>query len=449
LSDIRLLPDERILCTEFAFSLSALKFSIKLTILTKTALSDLPERIVLTLATTHLDQQLETAVVEFNRRNLKYFIEVTDYSQFGTDADWRAGHTRLTTEIISGKVPDIIDVGGLPVRQYINKGLLEDLYEFIDSDPEFDRSHFIESALRAAEANGSLYYTFPEFAIHTIVGNPSVLGFETGWNINEFIAVIEANPDATIPLGSIEGGDISAFVSTLVFNNLSEYIDWLTGTANFDRGDFAKLLEFAKTLDSRSAFVDSSLNDADIILSGEQIMEIIYSFSRISEYQVFKALFGNDLVFKGYPVESRHGNIMNIWSSSLAISTTCKDKEGAWEFVRTFLTEEWQMENIFYFGDFPVNKAVFDARIAEAMSPAHEINASWKGYTINVEPITQEEADQIIALVDSMSTSRDWDWDLWVIIREGIDDFVSGKNSAEDTARIIQSRASIYMAEQN
>jgi len=64
-------------------------------------------------------------------------------------------------------------------------------------------------------------------------------------------------------------------------------------------------------------------------------------------------------------------------------------------------------------------------------------------------PITQEEADQIIALVDSMSTSRDWDWDLWVIIREGIDDFVSGRNSAEDTARIIQSRASIYMAEQN
>ena len=95
-----------------------------------------------------------------------------------------------------------------------------------------------------------------------------------------------------------------------------------------------------------------------------------------------------------------------------------------------------------------VNKAVFDAMIAEAMNPAHGTDVIWNNKIVSGS-ITQEEADQIIALVDSMCTSREWDWDLWVIIREGIDDFESGKNSAEDTARIIQSRASIYMAEQN
>ena len=83
------------------------------------------------------------------------------------------------------------------------------------------------------------------------------------------------------------------------------------------------------------------------------------------------------------------------------------------------------------------------------MNIIHEGTSTRNGFTVKVVSITQEEADQIIALVDSLSGFDDRDWDLINIIREGVDDFANGRNSAEDTARIIQSRVSIYLAEQN
>lgn len=42
--------------------------------------------------------------------------------------------TKLNTEILSGNVPDIFVTTDLPIAQYAAKGLLRDLYEFIDAD---------------------------------------------------------------------------------------------------------------------------------------------------------------------------------------------------------------------------------------------------------------------------------------------------------------------------
>ncbi|MCL2627935.1 MAG: extracellular solute-binding protein [Oscillospiraceae bacterium] len=450
LKSINILNDGRILCTEQEFNFTTVRFEFRLIILTKTALSDLPEQIVLTLATVYFDQQLEEAVIAFNRYNSKYFIEVTDYSQYGTDADWTAGHTRLTTEIISGKVPDIIAVAGLPYKRYIEKGLLEDLYPFIDADPEISRDLLVEGALRAAEINGGLYQVFSNFSIHTILGNPSVLGTDTGWNMEEFIAIIEANPSATTPVGRSEGiGGIYDFVSGLVFMNLSEYVDTTNGIAHFERGEFVRLLKFAEALNSRSAFGNINDNPADKILSGAQIMEIAtYFYLSPMNYAYYKAVFGGEFVFKGFPVENRNGNIMEIHGGEIAITTTCKDKEGAWEFARMFLTEKWQTDQS-QGASCPTNKAVLDAIIYEAMNPSYEASGTSHGFSYKREALTREEADQLLALINSLGGVSIREWDLWNIIKEGLLDFESGKNNAEDTARIIQSRVSIYLAEQS
>jgi len=63
---------------------------------------------VLTLAVLKPDWNLSDAVVRFNNANSKYRIQLNDYSEFDTADDNWAGRTRLSTEIISGKVPDIL-----------------------------------------------------------------------------------------------------------------------------------------------------------------------------------------------------------------------------------------------------------------------------------------------------------------------------------------------------
>jgi len=453
LQNITILPDGRVICTSQSWDRRTGESRIELIILTRIPYDELPERTVLTLATVWLDWTLRSHIVQFNRTNPDYRIQIIDYSEFNTDDDWRAGLTKLSTDIISGKVPDMLDVSSLPFKQYVTRGLLEDLYTFIDSDPELSRSSFVESVFRAAEMDGSLHRVFPSFMVFTLVGHPSVLGAAPGWNIDEFTAVLEANPQADMPMGQWLTKD-NFLQMTLVFS-LDEYVDWTTGKANFDSGAFAQLLEFSNRFPSEFNFdYDSGIyiEENEMIASGRQIMTQMYLYD-FQSVQWNTHMFGGDIVFKGFPTESRNGNALNI-NSGIAITTRCTDKEGAWEFMRTFLTAQWQQDNVDW--GFPTNKSVFDDMLKEAMrdkSEDEEEYAVWGGYYGGMEyeqaPLTQQEADRIIALIDSTTNISSYDEALMNIIMEGAADYFSGLVSAQDAARVVQSRASIYISEQS
>ena len=48
----------------------------------------------------------------------------------------------LNTKIISGDIPDILDMSNLSVPIYHNKGLLEDLYTYIKNDSEINMDDY-------------------------------------------------------------------------------------------------------------------------------------------------------------------------------------------------------------------------------------------------------------------------------------------------------------------
>ncbi len=134
---------------------------------------DLAGRTVLTLATMGLSSETRARVLEFNRSSSQYRIEVRDYSEYNTSGDASAGLSKLNTEILAGNMPDLLDLSDeIPLRRYASRGLLEDLWPFIDSDPELGREGVMERPLEAAEVDGKLYQIFPRFAIETAAGAP-------------------------------------------------------------------------------------------------------------------------------------------------------------------------------------------------------------------------------------------------------------------------------------
>jgi len=439
--DITILSDERIVIINSKVNYLTHESIANLVVFSKVARTELPEQIVLTFATFNLSQKHQEAIVLFNSTNTKYRIQVIDYSEFATADNWSAGLDRLSTELITGNAPDIISVGNLPVSQYAARGLLEDLYTFIDNDPEFSRSDFLEAAFRNAEINGGLYQIFSSFTIETLIGNPLILGYEPGWNIDEFRAVLDANPEADFPLGQWINGQ--TFFNMVIVHNMDNYVNWFDGTVNFETDEFIQLLELAKTF--HLDFPNNHIDETELIASGRQIMMQTY-YRSYDEIQIQRAVFGGDIVFKGFPSESRQGSSMSI-IDGLAITTGCKNKEGAWEFLRTLLSKEWQ--NTLWHG-FPTNKAAFDEKQSEAMKETGVKGTwGWGNITITIEPTTQEEADQIHALINSARGTSNYDTTLLTIILESIGDFFFGSSSAQDVARIIQSRASIYVSEQS
>lgn len=103
----------------------------------------------------YLDWNLRSMIVEYNKTNDEYRINVVDYSEYATDDDYNAGVTKLTTEIISGSVPDIFLTSNLPIDKYAAKGVIADLNTFMDGGNGLSRDYFVPQVMSALERMAS------------------------------------------------------------------------------------------------------------------------------------------------------------------------------------------------------------------------------------------------------------------------------------------------------
>ena len=486
---LAMLPDGRVLLSMYTWDYTNPSGGARyeLIILSSVPADSIPPKTVLTLACYGVDWNLRNSIVDFNKTNAKYRIQVNDYSVYREDDNYYAGLTRLSTEIISGNVPDMLLASNLPISQYIAKGLIEDLYPFIDADPEYNRSQLVESALRATEIDGRLYQLFSTFYVNSLWGNPSVLGDKPNWDMDEFLEVIRAHPEATSPFGLYITK--SSFLWQTVMLGMDRYIDWAAGTTHFDTDEFIKVLEYANTLSAEIEYdYENWVSEEELIATGKQIMRMSNLYN-LQTALMEKARFGGELVYKGFPTSQGSGNVITI-EGSMAMTTACKDKEGAWEFMRHILAEITQRD-VYRYG-FPINKASFDEMFNDIMTQEYHTDEDGNetpipkvgyypmsgGYQtfsaesygfyasvisrntgygyyeeeemVYIYAMTQEEADQILMLFDTMSgVAGRYDESLMNIITEGAENYFNNRATAQDAARVIQSRASLYIAEQS
>ena len=129
--------------------------------------SELDVKTELVLATVGDSSAIKVAVADFNKENGKYIINIKDYSENGTyDAD--KAITRLNTDLISGKYPDLMLFSELAPFAYINKGYLLDLNEFINSDSEIKSEDI--AILKQLKVGEGVYYLSNTFTMETLVG---------------------------------------------------------------------------------------------------------------------------------------------------------------------------------------------------------------------------------------------------------------------------------------
>lgn len=450
IDNILMLPDERIICTDAARNAMTNEPETTLIILSKTMYSELPESNVITLAVFGLDSTLADAVTQFNRDNPSITIQIADYL-YGVEVIDEDGFNnevmRFSTEIIAGKIPDIIEIGYLPYREYVNKGFFADLYPFIDADPEFNRDSFVDGVLRATETDGKLFRVFPTFSVNCMFGNPSVIGSGTGWTMAEFMSVLDDNPNADMPIGQYTR-DMD-FLRMLVSLGMDEFIDWDNGKAHFDSPEFTKLLEYCSTLlhelyddNGRPIYPDlEDITDDEAIAAGRQIIRQadIWDFYYV---QLYKTWFGGELAIKGLPSASRNGITLSP-TLTFVITENSKNKEAAWAFLRTMLDGNWQLSNNM---GLPVNRDAFDYTVSEALA-----GKFMQMYTGPMAELTQADMDKVRSLISNAKSTASWHIDppLWNIIKESAADYFNGRCSAEEAADIIQSKAAIYVSERS
>ncbi|MDE7261411.1 MAG: hypothetical protein K2N78_05030, partial [Oscillospiraceae bacterium] len=332
-------------------------------------------RTVLTLATLGMSSETRARVLEFNRTNSQYRIEVRDYSEYNVPGSVSAGLTKLNTEILAGNMPDLLDVSdSLPLRRYAARGMLEDLWPFIESDPDLGRAGVMERVLEADEIGGKLCRVFPRFALETAAGAPDLVGEKTGWTLEELKAALAKQPADCGVIGA--GETKSSILESLFADILDRFVDWGAGTASFDSQEFREILEFCNTFPAQARDAGEDLDAYTRVARGEQLLLPVY-LNDLSSIQIYRALFGGGVSFVGYPSSQRTG-VRFIVDGGIALSSACEDKVGAWSFLRQALLPRTAET---FALDFPVNRADFEKEAQESMK---------------VEYVTDEDGNQII-----------------------------------------------------
>ena len=429
--------------------------------------------------------QIEGEVLRFNKSSTTARIMITDYSQYNTADDYMAGMTRLDADLIAGRAPDIICFSdGLQASKYAAKGVLTDLYPILDADPTLSREDLFENILKAGEVDGKLAHIIAGFGIYTLAGKQSIFGDITGITTQELARIADSRPDSRIMEDMV---DVESWLQLSVMLGLDTYVDWTTGTCSFDNPDFIAMLEFATRFPKEVNYdnIDWNVRDREVseaLADGRILLQIASFYDGIRSVRSLKAQFGEDAAYVGFPApEGQSGHVITA-AMDFGISEASQNKELAWEFIRSFLAEDFSSGERWN-EVLSANKAKFDRIAAEELLPLSERdlskginvmiqvgNSGWgtsiyseEEYIdfveniaaqtgINVEEMRKYEltAAEVAAargVIESATVSVSHNEQIYAIIQEEAQSFISGAKTAEESARIIQSRVSLYVAE--
>ena len=207
--------------------------------------ADVPEKYVIDLSVGQNDAGMSALVVAFNRASDKYRIRMTVWDQYDADRNY-IGESMLESEIVSGRVPDIISTGSFKrSAEWTRSGAFADLNPLLE-ECGFDRSTVLDSVLKALEEDGKLY-AFPiDFSIRTLAGNRSLIGADR-WTTDEYIDAAESLPDGVYMSLFLSPEDT---LSRLTTCSIGEF----AGEKRFDGAEFRRILEYSASLSGNTTY---------------------------------------------------------------------------------------------------------------------------------------------------------------------------------------------------
>lgn len=428
---------------------------LKAGVLTYVDPKDIPDKAVLVLAGSYVNNEMKRRVIEYNRSNDQYRIVVKDYDSYNTYEDYEAGMKQLNNDIITGAMPDILITSGLPMENYAAKGLLADIGKMIEEDEELSQVEFVQNVFDAYSVDGTLYYVIPNFGVRTMVAKTSLVGDKTSWTMEEAKQLVASMPDKTQLFGDTTRDN---FFSIMMDFCASDFVDVSTGKCDFASQHFMDMMEYAKTLpvelgedyygEDYWMNYQSQYRDNRTILCQMTINDI-----QGLNYTV-NGRIGEDVAYIGFPTENGQGSFINA-NQAFAISSRSANKEGAWDFLRYYLTDEYQSELTW---GLPIQMKYFRENAKKGTEKPYYLDENGQkmeydetfylnNESITLPTLTQEQVDKAVNFILSVNKAYYSNSEVMTIINEEMESFYSGQKSAQDVAQVIQSRAQIYVDE--
>lgn len=338
---------------------------------------------------------------------------------------------RFLTEMSTGRAPDLVLIGGAAGIN-TDSGLFEDLYPCIDADETLSRDGFIPNLLQTLSCGGELHQMWEAVEIYTLAARSSDVGDGVGLTPEDYNRIVAQNDRYQAVFERYVGRDV--LLGWISGVGDSAFVDRENASCSFDSRAFRDLLAWCGDMgDDVPEGSDIPPYDAsEVVLMLEPLQAVSFEVAGRRYLSRMERLTGEPCVFVGFPSGGGGFSRYTNGGVAMAVPVQSRNKEGAWAFIRERLSTEHLMEKDSY-GYYSCGLPVVDAVMR------HRAEAE----------LSEEDAAKLYALMESIQYAETFSSSaLYTIIREAGEAYLSGDKTLDEAVALIQSRASVWVAEQ-
>lgn len=423
------------------YSFSAEDYSIELAEFKRIPAEDVVERKELVLGTCNdPDIQYRNRILTFNKYNTEYYISIKSYLSEAKNEIADASEAskiatqRFNLDLVSGNGADmfLFSNGDVDFANLAGKGILADLYEFIDSDEELGRDAFVPEVLSALEDDGKLFRIPEYYYTCALIGKSKYLEGYDRLSVDVLEELHSQYPDMYFS----SGYNSMATLDVLIRYYMADFYSYETGECRFTSPEFIRLLELAVEFpEDNTASMASGYGEELSVYSEDKALFYLTDIKEGSNLAFAQRIFGEDITCMGYPTAQGSGIKAGV-SRCFAINEASQYKEAAWDFIRELFIDN-QSANI--------TAENYESMLNAKMNMTYYIDENtivqFDGY------MTDDQKQLMRDIMTSIDGVNDYDKNIYDIIIEEAQSFLAGQKSAEDVAGVIQSRVQLYIDE--
>ncbi len=403
------------------------------------------EKTVLVLAGYGVNGDIIQRVAEFNKSSDQFRIQVKNYyTEYGEE-----GLNKLNNEIVSGQTPDILLIDpAMPVDSYIAKGVLADLNPFLDQDGELKREDFLQNIFEIGSKDGKWYQLIPAFSVQALAGKASVVG--DGLTLEKIQQIKESHAEIQEILSNSSRDEVLTLGMQMMGGEIMEQ------AREGDSSALSALLSFAAMFPETPQYVNDDSywnNAAGMYREGRTLLASFPMNSFFDYISMEQGSFGEPISIIGFPGSDNRG-VINA-DVRLAICARSSQQQGAWQFLRYFLTDEFQSA---LEGYWPVSLSQLSALAEKATEKPSYVDENGQKVEYDMtfflgdqelilNPLTLEETEPVKEYLASLKEAAFQNEEAVNIIQEEAGAYFSGQKSLDDTLQVIANRLRLYQEE--
>lgn len=367
---------------------------------------------------------------------------------------------RILAEMVAGGGPDMLLVSRSDMILLQEKGMICDLSDMVLQET---KQEVIPAVIELGSVDGEWVgmVTGASFATMSTVNQ---IWDKDGWNLQEFIELLESKDDWECPFNYMghEANDSSLLYDVFLHDTANSFVlDLEQGISNFDSDEFTHILELSKKYGGRSIDDLRWLSDNEcnrMLKEGNMVAQIHRMYEGLESFSQIMRKYGEDGNIVGFPTQEGSGNYVSSYSFDyLVVNVRSEHREEIKKYLELLL----DYDNQFRAEGCSVRMDVLRNCVKNVATHDNNTTTEYSRQILSNDPdnplykdITVKRdgtsyLEEFLAFVESCEPEPYSPPQVGTIIGDEIVMFFEGSKSAEDVAKIIQSKMQLYLSEIN